>query len=137
MLALPGDKYYEQVHGAPMDSPISPSLQTCSGKSLKSAISSTSHPLLWLRFVDDTFIIQQAEHTKQLFQHINSQDPHIQFTTEEPNQDGSLLFLNTLGSPGPYNTITTTVYRKPTHSNEYLHRTVIIPYLPRTAYSTL
>ena len=34
---------------------------------------------------------------------------------EEPNQDGSLPFLDTKVTPGPNNTLITTVYRKPTH----------------------
>ena len=52
-------------------------------------------PSLWLRFVDDTFVINKAEHSQDLLQHINSQDPHIQFTVE-PTQQGSLPFLDTL-----------------------------------------
>ena len=71
--------------------------------------------------MEDTFVIQQAKHSQQLLQHINSQDPHIQFTTEEPNQEGALPFLDTLVSPGPSKTLVTTVYRKPTHTNQYLH----------------
>ena len=49
-------------------------------------LSSCPHPSsLWLRFVDDTFVITKAEHSQPLLQHINSQDPHIQFTVEEPS----------------------------------------------------
>ena len=40
---------------------------------------------------------------------------------EEPAQEGSLPFLDTLVSPGPNNTIITSVYRKPTHTDQYLH----------------
>ena len=49
------------------------------------ALSSTPHPHLWLRYVDDTFVIQEAKHSQQLLQHIKSQDPHKQLTVEEPN----------------------------------------------------
>ena len=55
-------KYYEQVHGAAMGSPIIPSLPTCSWKSLKSrplALPQTPHH--WLRYVDDTFVIQEVK----------------------------------------------------------------------------
>ena len=34
---------------------------------------------------------------------------------------GSIPFLNTKVKPGPNNTIHTTVYRKPTHTDQYLH----------------
>ena len=98
------------------------SLPTCLWKSLRSrslALPHTHH--LWLRFVDNTLVIQQAKHSQQLLQHINSQDPHIQFSVEEPNQERTLPFLASLVSSGPNNTLATTVYRKPTHTNQYLH----------------
>ena len=40
---------------------------------------------------------------------------------EDPDQDGSLPFLDTKVTPGPNNTHITTVYRKPTHKDQYLH----------------
>ena len=65
--------------------------------------------------------MQDAGHSQQLLQCINTQDPHIQFTMEELDQEVSLPFLDTLVSPGPNNTLTTTVFRKPTHTDQYLH----------------
>ena len=87
------------------------------------ALSSYAHtqPTLWLRFVDDTFIITKAEHSKPLLQHINNQDPHIQFTVDEPSQQGTLPFLDTLVTIESNNTFTTSVYRKPTNTDQYLH----------------
>ena len=85
------------------------------------ALSTCPHPpSLWLRFVVDSFAITKAEHSQALLQHINSQDPHIQFTVE-PTQQGSLPFLDTLVTTEPNNTFSTTVYRKPTHTDQYLH----------------
>ena len=85
-------------------------------------ISSAPHPShLWLTFVDDTLIIQQVKHSQQLLQHINSQDPHIQFTMKDSNKEGSLPFQDTLVSPGPNKALTTTVYRKQAHMDQYLH----------------
>ena len=66
--------------------------------------------------MDNTFVIQEAKHSQQLLQHINSQDPNIQFTIEEPNQEGALSLMDTLVSPGPNNTLITT------HTDQYLHR---------------
>ena len=77
-------------------------------------------PSPWLRFVDDTFVINRAEHNQDLLQHINNQDPHIQFTVE-PTQQGSLPFLDTLVTIQPDNTFNTSVYRKPTQTDQYLH----------------
>ena len=73
-----------------------------------------------LRFVDDTFVINRAEHSQDLLHHINNQDPHIEFTVE-PTQQGSLPFLDTLVTIEPDNTFSTTVYREPTHTDQYLH----------------
>ena len=71
--------------------------------------------------MDDTFVITKAEHSKTLLQQINNQDPHIQFTVEEPSQQGTLPFLDTLITIQPNNTFTTTAYRKPAHTDQYLH----------------
>ena len=78
-------------------------------------------PQLWLRFADDNFVIHKAEHNQKLLHHINTQDPNIQFTVEEPDKDGSLPFLDTKVTTGPNNMLITTVYRKPTHTDQYLH----------------
>ena len=105
-----------------MGSPSAPSLPTCSWKGLRlKPLALPLTPHLWLRFVDDTFIIQRAEHSQQFLHHINTQHPNIQFTVEEPNQDGSLPFLDTKVTPGPNSTLNTTVYRKSTHTDQYLH----------------
>ena len=114
-------KYYEQVQGAAMGSPISPLIANIFMEEFEvKALSTCPHPSLWLRFVDDTFVINKAEHSQALLQHINNQDPHIQFTVE-PTQQGSLPFLDTLVTIERNNTFSTTVYRKPTHTDQYLH----------------
>ena len=115
-------KYYEQVQGAAMGSPISPLIVNIFMEEFEvKALSSFPHPpSLWLRFVDYTFVINRAEHSQDLLHHINNQDPHIQFTVE-PTQQGSLPFLDTLVTIEPDNTFSTTVYRKPTHTDQYLH----------------
>ena len=51
---------------------------------------------------------------------INSMDPAIQFTTEEQKQDGSMPFLDILVTPQEDGSLTTRVYRKPTHTEQYL-----------------
>ena len=59
-------KYYEQVQGAAMGSPHQTlSLPTCLRKSLRSKPLAQPHtPHLWLRFVDDIYVIRKAEHSQ-------------------------------------------------------------------------
>ena len=52
--------------------------------------------------------------------HINSIDKNIQFTSEEPRTDGSIPFLDILLTPGVDRSITTSVFRKPTHTYLYM-----------------
>ena len=78
-------------------------------------------PKLWKRFVDDTCVILSSKSKEEFFQHINSIDPRIQFTTEESKSDGSIPFLDCLVTPQTDGSIQTAVYRKPTHTDMYLH----------------
>ena len=105
-----------------MGSPISPLIVNLYVEEFEVKTFSTypHPPSLWLRFVDDTFVITKLEHSQPILHHINNQDPHIQFTVEQPKQQGSLLFLDTLVTIEPDNTFSTTVYRKPTHTDQYL-----------------
>ena len=115
-------KYFEQVHAAATSSSISPLIAYLfmEGFEAKAIISATHPPRLWLRYMDDKFIIKQAEYSHQFLQHINSIDPHIQFTMENPKDDGSIPSLNTLVSPGPNTTLITSIYRKSNHTDQYL-----------------
>ena len=59
------------------------------------------------------------EFNKQgFFQHINSVDPAIKFTVEDNKEDGSIPFLDTIVKPEADGTISITVYRKPTHTDQ-------------------
>ena len=77
-------------------------------------------PTLWKRFVDDTFVVIQTAHKEDFFHHINSIEESIQLTAEDIQADGSLPFLDVLVTPQPDGTLTTSVYRKPTHTNQCL-----------------
>ena len=70
--------------------------------------------------MDDTFVIQQESQKEEFFQHINQVDTSIKFTMEEAGPDGSIPFLDLLITPEADGTLTTKVYRKPTHTDQYL-----------------
>ena len=86
------------------------------------ALESAPHPppSLWKRFVDDTFVILETSYKEEFFHHINSLDSHIKFTVENTRDDGSIPFLDTLITPNNDGSLQTKVYRKPTHTNQYL-----------------
>ena len=87
----------------------------------KEALDTTPHaPSLWKRYVDDTFVIQEEQHKEEFFQHVNSIDPNIKFTAETTKAGGSMPFLDTLVTPQSGGSLATTVYRKPTHTNQCL-----------------
>ena len=80
---------------------------------------STTPPLFWRRFVDDTFTILQWSQKISFLEYLNSIDEHIQFTSEEAGDDGSIPFLDVLIIPDEEGNLKTTVYRKPTHMDLY------------------
>ena len=85
------------------------------------ALNSALHrPRLWKRYVDDTLCIIGSNEVDELLLHINSIRPSIKFTVET-EKDGSLPFLDTLVSRSDSGTLSFSVYRKPTHTDRYLH----------------
>ena len=131
-------KHYEEVQGAALGSPISPIVTNpfMEKFKIKTINSVPKTPRLWLRYVDDAFDIQKAEYSHQLLLQINSIEPHIQFTAQTPNTDGSILFLDTLIPTGPDNSLLITVWRKPTNTDKYLYGDGhITTYLWSTLYS--
>ena len=77
-------------------------------------------PTLWKRFVDDTFVVIKKCHQEEFFHHINSIEDSIQFTAEDTHTDGTLPFLDVLVIPQPDGSLSTALYRKPTHKGQYL-----------------
>ena len=115
-------KFYEQVEGAAMGSTISPIVANLFMEDfeMRAIQSSPNPPLLWKRFVDDTFVIINKAQKEEFLAHIYSVDSNIQFTAEDPGPDGSLPFLDILITPDEEGKLVTSVYRKPTHTDQYL-----------------
>ena len=85
------------------------------------ALSTAPNPSrFWCRFVDDTFFIHKEVNKQGFLQHINSVDPAIKFTVEDNKEDASIPFLDTIVKPEANGTLCITVYRKPTHTDQYL-----------------
>ena len=88
---------------------------------IKALTTAPTPPTLWKRFVDDTFIIIQRTYKDSFLQHLNSMDDNIHFTCEEADEDGSIAFLDMLITPDENGRLNTSVYRKATHTDQYLH----------------
>ena len=84
-------------------------------------LSTAPHPArFWHRLVDDNFVIHKEVNKQDFLQHINSVDPAIKFTVEDNKEDGSIPFLDTIVKPEEDGGLSITVYRKPTHTHQYL-----------------
>ena len=86
----------------------------------KKALNTTFTPRLWMRYLDDTFVIQQEEQKQTFLDHINKVDPAIEFTVEGNQENAAVPFIDTLVKPEADNSLSITVYRKPMHTNQYL-----------------
>ena len=105
-----------------MGSPVSPIVANLYMEYLEQKALSTAPnpPRFWHRFVDDTFVIHKEANKQGFLQHINSVDPAIRFTVEDNKEDGSIPFLDTTVKPEADGALSITVYRKPTHTDQYL-----------------
>ena len=70
--------------GAAIRSPISPIEANLHMEKfeVKAMRSSDNPPRLWMRYVDDTFVIQQTACKKKFLKPFNSIDPRIRLRTE-------------------------------------------------------
>ena len=116
------NKYYEQVEGAAMGSPISPIVANLYMENFEVRATNTSPqpPLMLMRFVNDTSVVIKAAYKQEFLDHINFIDHHIQFTSEDSKPDRSLPFFDLMITPKEDVRLSTTVYRKPTHTDLYL-----------------
>ena len=74
----------------------------------------------WKRHVDDVISMDKKDKVNTLLNHFNSVDTHIKFTMETPGNVCSIPFLDAKCSPNSDSTISTSVFRKPIHTNHYL-----------------
>ena len=81
--------------------------------------STTQKPKIWKRFVDEIITILDRSYVDSLLQHLNSQQPTIRFTMET-EKDKKIVFLEPWVTREPFRRLTNNVYRKPSHTNQYL-----------------
>ena len=80
-------------------------------------------PSLWLRFIDDIFMIwtHGEDNLNKFITYLNQLHPTIKFTHEVSNS--SINFLDTTVKINEERILYTTLYEKPTDTHLYLHYT--------------
>ena len=69
--------------------------------------------------MDDIFTILDRENIDDFLQHLNNQQPSIHFTMET-EKDNKLAFQVTAVLREPDSHLTTSIYKKRTHTDQYL-----------------
>ncbi len=79
-------------------------------------------PKLWKRYVDDVLEVVKKDRIERLTEHINDADEtnSIKFTYEAENE-GHIQFLDTLIVRRNDGSVKLLVYRKKTHTDQYLN----------------
>jgi hypothetical protein len=117
-------EFYEQTSGVAMGSPLSPIVANLFMENFeKRALDSYPlKPTRWKRFVDDTNVLwpHGKEELDKFFQHLNNISNDIKFTMEL-EEDGSIPFLDVLINRKHNGSLGHTIYRKKTHTENYLH----------------
>ena len=121
------DKHYKQLHVTAMGSPVSVVVAEIVMQDIEEqALATYSETLpLWLRYVDDTITAVHKNKIEEFHEHLNKQNTSIQFT-KEIEENGKIPFLDCLVTR-ENNTLRTTVYRKPTHTDRLLDQTSYNP----------
>ena len=117
---------FVQKFGTAMGSPVSPLIANLYMEALEEEAIRTApiecRPRLWKRYVDDTLVIIKKGTSEQLLEHINQIDStqSIKFTKED-EENRSIAFLDTKLEIKPEGNINIKVFRKATHTDQYLN----------------
>ncbi|KFD48516.1 hypothetical protein M513_10593 [Trichuris suis] len=118
------ESFFRQNDGAPMGSPLSPVLAELFMEHLEeTAFEGTDNPWaprLFKRYVDYIFAVVKKGQEDALLEHLNSIFPGQIASTIEKEAGNKLPFLDVLVHRKG-TSLRTTVHRKPTHSDRYLH----------------
>uniref|UniRef100_UPI0009B3C823 LOW QUALITY PROTEIN: uncharacterized protein LOC109967683 n=1 Tax=Monopterus albus TaxID=43700 RepID=UPI0009B3C823 len=114
--------FYRQHHGCAMGSPVSPIVANLYMEEIeKKALASFTGtaPSHWFRYVDDAWVKIRTQEVEAFTKHINLVDNNIKFTREDARDD-CLAFLDCAVHLGGERSLQVEVYRKPTHTDQYL-----------------
>ena len=120
-----GGTIYRQKEGFAMGDPLSAIMSGFFMEDLEKQAIATAPEVcrlsLWKRYVDDILEKIKVGHTQQLTEHLNAIDTtgNIRFTHEEEEQ-GAIAFLDMKIQHIEDGSIRIKIYRKPTHTDQYL-----------------
>ena len=116
------NKLYRQVNGVSMGSCLGPIFANIFMVELERDVVPRLNTImpLWKRYVDDTFTFVKKNEIAKVKSLLNTFHPDIKFTHEIQN-DNKISFLDVLLTRTGSGTINTSVYRKPTNNNIYIH----------------
>ncbi|XP_055614536.1 uncharacterized protein LOC129760880 [Uranotaenia lowii] len=91
-------KFYEQIHGVPMGSPISCvaaniAMERLEQECIEKLKKKNVHISIYRRYVDDCFIVAREEDVNTIFDTFNSAHTSLKFTIEREN-DAKIRFLD-------------------------------------------
>ena len=124
------NKLYIQTDGIAMGSALGPSFANCflsfHEQNWLDDCPLSFKPLVYKRYVDDTFLLfKDPLHIPKFQAYLNNKHENIKFTVEHENE-GKLPFLDVLLSRHG-NTISTSIYRKPTFTGLGMNFLSFIP----------
>ena len=110
---------YEQKDGAAMGSPVSAVIAYLYMEEFeeRAIATATYKPKIWKRYVVDTFTVLGKDYVDGFLPLLHSQQPTIRFAMEI-EKDNTIPFLDTSVSRDSNGLLTTTVYRRPTHTDQ-------------------
>ena len=104
-----------------MGSSLSPVIANMVMEDLEQQALSTFHnpPSISVRYVDDIYVIVKTENVDAFHKHPNTINSSMQFTVEMETS-GSIAFLDVLLTRELDGSLSTSIFRKPTHTGRYL-----------------
>ncbi|XP_060756573.1 uncharacterized protein LOC132867607, partial [Neoarius graeffei] len=116
------ESFYRQKHGCAMGSPVSPIVANLYMEEVEHIALTTFAgvaPSHWFRYVDDTWVKIKIQEVEAFSKHINAVDSNINFTREDVSGN-NLAFLDCDVHIRQDRSLSIEVYRKPTHTDQYL-----------------